>query len=132
MSSLATLGQSVERAFQVRDEQALPALIVELEQALLTVKDVVPQVPDTASTSESSAVDARSLREQASQLRHALQRGGLDDEVLAAMAQTTESTAYSAALNDIRQALDDFDFDQALQVLDRLLLRLQDEDATAS
>lgn len=37
-----------------------------------------------------------------------------------------------AALNDIRQALDDFDFDQALQVLDRLLLRLQDEDATAS
>ena len=131
MSSLASLGQSVERAFQAQDEQGLPALIAELEQALLTVKNVVPQVPDTASTSESSAVDARSLREQASQLRQALQRGGLDDEALAAMAQTAEGTAYSAALNDIRQALDDFDFDQALRVLDQLLLRLQDEGATA-
>lgn len=132
MSSLASLGQSVERAFQAQDEQGLPALITELEQALLTVKDVVPQVPDTASTSGSSAVDARSLREQASQLRQALQRGGLDDEALAAMAQTAKGTAYSAALNDMRQALDDFDFDQALRVLDQLLLRLQDEDATAS
>ncbi|PKM05098.1 MAG: histidine kinase, partial [Gammaproteobacteria bacterium HGW-Gammaproteobacteria-5] len=132
MSSLASLGQSIERAFQRRDEQALPALIVELEQALLTVKEVVPQVPEAVSSSENAAVDMRSLREQASQLRQALQRGGLDDETLAVMEQAARGTAYGAALNDMRQALEDFDFDQALLVLDQLLLQLQDEETTPS
>lgn len=132
MSSLASLGQSIERAFQRRDEQALPALIVELEQALLTVKDVVPQVPEVVSSAESAAVDLPSLREQAIQLRQALQRGGLDDETLTVMEQAARGTAYGAALSDMRQALEDFDFDQALLVLDQLLLRLQDEETTPS
>ncbi|MDH1280696.1 PAS domain S-box protein [Pseudomonas chengduensis] len=132
MSSLASLGQSIEQAFQRRDEQALPALIVELEQALLTVKDVVPQVPEVVSSAESAAVDLPTLREQAIQLRQALQRGGLDDETLAVMEQAARGTAYGAALSDMRQALEDFDFDQALLVLDRLLLQLQDEETTPS
>ena len=132
MVSIASLGQSVERAFQARDEQALRALIVELEQALLTVKDAVPQVPQAVSSADNRAVELSVLREQASQLRLSLQRGGLDDETLAAMEQAARGTAYGAGLNAMRQALDDFDFDQALLVLDQLLLQLQDEETTPS
>ncbi|MBA4683179.1 MAG: hypothetical protein H2075_10440, partial [Pseudomonas sp.] len=58
--------------------------------------------------------------------------GGLDDETLAVMEQAARGTAYGAALSDMRQALEDFDFDQALLVLDRLLLQLQDEETTPS
>jgi len=132
MASLASLGQSIERAFQAQDEQALPALLVELDQTLQTVKAVVPQVPEVSSAVQSPAADLSSLREQASQLRHALQRGGLDDETLAAMEHAAGGTAYALALNDMRQALDDFDFDQALVVLDKLLLQLHDEETTPS
>ncbi|WP_061239215.1 PAS domain S-box protein [Ectopseudomonas composti] len=132
MASLASLGQSIERAFQAQDEQALPALLAELDQTLQTVKAVVPQVPEVNSAAQSPTADLSSLREQASQLRHALQRGGLDDETLAAMEHAAGATAYAVALNDMRQALDDFDFDQALVVLDKLLLQLHDEETTPS
>ena len=132
MASLASLGQSIERAFQAQDEQALPALLAELDQTLQTVKAVVPQVPEGTVTVQSPTADLSSLREQASQLRHALQRGGLDDETLAAMEYAAGGTAYVVALNDMRLALDDFDFDQALAVLDKLLLQLHDEETTPS
>jgi len=132
MTSLASLGQLLERAFEAQDEQELRGLLAQLEQALQTLKEVVPQVPQAVSSVANSAVDLRSLHEHASQLRQTLQRGGLDDETLAAMEQTAMGTAYGAALKDMCQALDDFDFDQALLLLDQLLLQLQDEETTPS
>ncbi|MEO9334325.1 PAS domain S-box protein [Ectopseudomonas guguanensis] len=132
MSALASLGRSIERAFEAQDERTLQGLLGELEQALQTVREVVPQVPPLCSAAPVAAIDAACLREQASQLRHALRRGGLDEEALAAMEHAAGATAYRGVLGELRQALDDFDFDQALSLLDRLLLQLQDEETTRS
>lgn len=130
MNNLAALARSIERAFEAQDERVLHALLEELEQSLRTVREVVPQVPEASSSANSSAVDLSVLREQANHLRRALQRGGLDDETLAAMVHATVATPYYAVLNDLRQVLDDFNFDQALRLLDQLLLQLQDEETT--
>lgn len=132
LTHLTTLAQMLEQAFEAQDENVLRALFVELEQALQTVKDVVPQVPQASSTTDSTPVDPGTLRELVGQLRHALERGSLDDEALAAMEHAVRGSVYNAALNDIRQVLDDFDFDQALTMLDQLLRQLQDEEATPS
>jgi PAS domain S-box-containing protein len=132
MSALASLGRSIEQAFETQDERTLQGLLGELEQALQTVREVVPQVPPLCSEAPVAAIDATCLREQASQLRHALRRGGLDEEALAAMEHAAGATAYRGVLGELRQALDDFDFDQALSLLDRLLLQLQDEETTRS
>ncbi|WP_234035837.1 PAS domain S-box protein [Ectopseudomonas mendocina] len=131
LTHLTTLAQALEQAFEAQDENVLRALLMELEQALRAVRDVVPQVPQSSAI-DSATADLGMLRELVGQLRHALERGSLDDETLAAMEQAVRGTAYNAALNDIRQALDDFDFDLALTMLDQLLRQLQDEETTPS
>lgn len=132
LTHLATLGQSIERAFEVQDGQVLRTLLGELEKALQAVSDVVPQVPDMPPATDSAALDAELLRTQAGHLRQALARGSLDDDALAIVEQATRGTPYGAALDVIRQALDDFDFDRALTVLDELLLQLRGEETTPS
>jgi len=72
------------------------------------------------------------LSGQARQLRIALERGALDDASLATIEQAARGTSCAALVNDLRQALDNFDFDQALRLLDQLLLQLQDEETTPS
>ena len=130
-AELRVLNAELESRIEERT-RSLSIANTELEQALQTVREVVPQVPPLCSAAPVAAIDAACLREQASQLRHALRRGGLDEEALAAMEHAAGATAYRGVLGELRQALDDFDFDQALSLLDRLLLQLQDEETTRS
>ncbi|HWV08013.1 MAG TPA: hypothetical protein VN156_00630, partial [Pseudomonas sp.] len=61
-------------------------------------------------------------------LRQAVQRGGLDDEALAILER---GLAGDGRMAGVRQALDDFDFDQALDALDQVLQHLTDEETSA-
>lgn len=127
LTALTELGRALEYAFEAQDEARLRELLGRLEHALQAVAEVVPLVPEKGASTH--RLDVKTLREACLQLRTALQRGGLDDE---AMAVLDDGLADASALAQIRQALDDFDFDQALDALDQLLLQLQDEETATS
>ncbi|MGP9825527.1 PAS domain S-box protein [Ectopseudomonas khazarica] len=132
LTRLTQLGRSLEQGFEARDEDSLRALLVELEQALQAVIETLPQLPEETNALESAAADPGLLRERAGHLRAVLARGGLDDQALSALEQALSGTAFANRMSELRQALDEFDFDQALAALDRLLLQLQDEETTPS
>ncbi|VXD01849.1 Histidine kinase [Pseudomonas sp. 8Z] len=123
LTSLSALGQSLQQAFEAQDENRLRELLGRLEQTLQAVAEVVPLMPHKSAVVPTLAPSA--VREACLQLRAALQRGSLDDE---AMALLEQSGVDRGALLTIRQSLDDFDFDQALDALDQLLLHIQGEE----
>ncbi|WP_296272295.1 PAS domain S-box protein [Pseudomonas sp. UBA6323] len=125
---LSGLGRAIDQAFEARDEYRLRELLGELEQALQAVVERVPLVPEHGRAAEAASVDLGLLSELADQLRIALERGSLDDTALASMERSARGTPCAGIVNDLRQALDDFDFDQALLLLDQLSLRLQGEE----
>ncbi|HBZ92542.1 MAG TPA: histidine kinase, partial [Pseudomonas sp.] len=127
---LSGLGRAIDQAFEARDEHRLRELLGELEQALQAVVERVPLVPEHGRAAEAASVDLGLLSELAAQLRIALERGSLDDTALASMERAARGTVCAGIVNDLRQALDDFDFDQALLLLDQLSLRLQGEEIT--
>ena len=130
LTQLTQLGQALGEAFNAQDSSRLRTLLGELEQALQVVSERVPQVPDGTPPVSPSAVDPQALREAGDRLRQAVQRGGLDDEALGILEQGLAG-ARQAGVARVRQALDDFDFDQALDALDQVLQHLHDEEASA-
>lgn len=92
----------------------------------------MPQVPGDTPGEPPAKAEPGLLGEQVGRLRTALERGGLDDSALEALERAVRGTSAVGLLKDLRQALDDFDFDQALRLLDQLLLHLQDEENTPS
>lgn len=127
LTGLTDLGRALEQAFEAQDETRLRELLGSLEHALQAVAEVVPQVPEKDASNRTQ--DVQALRQACLKLRAALQRGGLDDE---AMAVLDDGLADAGTLALIRQALDDFDFDQALDALDQLLQQLQEEETAPS
>ncbi|MDH1262803.1 PAS domain S-box protein [Pseudomonas sp. GD03944] len=125
---LTQLGQALGQAFEAQDEARLRSLLVELEQALQAVAERVPLVPGHVPAVASAIVEPQVLREAGERLRHAVQRGGLDDEALAILER---GLAGDGRMASVRQALDDFDFDQALDALDQVLQHLTDEETSA-
>ena len=132
LSHLTHIGRAIEQAFEAQDEQRLGVLLGELGQALQAIVERVPQVPANESEEGFANPDPGMLAEQANQLRIALERGSLDDAALAAMERAARGTPCVGVLNELRQALDNFDFDQALRLLEQLLQQLQDEETTPS
>lgn len=130
LTHLTQLARSIEHAFGVHNEDSLQGLLAELEQTLKTIIEVVPQVPEWGSVAEIAVIDPGMLSERLRQLRVVLARGGLDDASLSSLEQTLIGTSYAEVMGELRTALDEFDFDQALVTLDRLLLQLQDEETT--
>jgi hypothetical protein len=68
----------------------------------------------------SAPVPREALLEASRRLAAELARGGLDDEALALLRQGLEGQAAQARLHALQHAIDDFDFDQALQQLTEL------------
>lgn len=132
LTHLGSLGQAIEHAFEARDGQGLRRLLGDLERVLKTVAERVPQVPGDTPGEPSAKAEPDLLDEHVGRLRTALERGALDDSALEALERAVRGTSAVGLLKDLRQALDDFDFDQALRLLDQLLLHLQDEENTPS
>ena len=132
LNHLSSLGREIEQAFVAHDQATLGRLLRDLERALQAIRENLPQVPQASADVPGSSIDPQVLLSHAMQLRSALERGSLDDEALQAIERAASGSAHASTLSSLRQALDDFDFDQALLVLDQLLLQLQDEETTPS
>ncbi len=123
---LQGLGQAIEQAFQQRDSSHLQRLLDELSRALAAVAQALPQVPQSAGAP--AQLDLEQVRDAAQRLQLAVSRGGLDDQALDSLSQGLTSAQLSAIVAQVRQALDDFDFDLAQQSLAELLRQLHDKD----
>jgi len=89
-----------------------------------TVRASVPLVPEAASASVGE-VASQDLREALQALQLALSRGGLDDEALERLRQGTAQNQYRETFQALHLAIDDFDFDQALEWVKTLGTRLE-------
>lgn len=127
LTHLAGLGLAIEQAFTQREGLHLRSLLQELSRALAAVAEALPQVPET--TTQTQTLDLEQLRATLLRLQQAVSRGGLDDQALAYLSQGLQGAQQKKALARIRQALDDFDFDQAQQALSELLQQLHDEES---
>ncbi|WP_347507517.1 response regulator [Pseudomonas anguilliseptica] len=112
LTHLSGLGQAIEQAFNRREGLHLRSLL---------------QVP--ATTTETQTLDLEQLRAALLRLQHAVSRGGLDDQALDCLSLGLQGAQQKKALARIRQALDDFDFEQAQQALSELLQQLHDEES---
>ncbi|MCR4510241.1 PAS domain S-box protein [Pseudomonas sp. 32.2.56] len=126
LTHLSGLGLNIEQAFNQREGLHLRSLLQELSRALAAVAEALPQVPEA--TTQVQALDLEQLRAALLRLQQAVSRGGLDDQALDCLSQGLQDAQQKKALARIRQALDDFDFDQAQQALSELQQQLHDEE----
>lgn len=127
LTHLSGLGLNIEQAFNQREGLHLRSLLQELSRALAAVAEALPQVPEA--TTQVQALDLEQLRAALLRLQQAVSRGGLDDQALDCLSQGLQDAQQKKALARIRQALDDFDFDQAQQALSELQQQLHDEES---
>jgi PAS domain S-box-containing protein len=127
LTHLAGLGQAVEQAFNQREGLHLRSLLQELSRALAAVAEALPQVPKPLEKTQT--VGREQLRDALLRLQQAISRGGLDDQALSCLTEGLQGAQQKKALDHIRQALDDFDFELAQQSLTELLHQLHDEDS---
>ncbi len=127
LTHLSGLGLNIERAFNQREGLHLRSLLQELSRALAAVAEALPQVPEA--TTQAQTLDLEQLRAALLRLQQAVSRGGLDDQALDCLSQGLQDAQQKKALARIRQALDDFDFDQAQQALSELQQQLHDEES---
>lgn len=126
LTHLSGLGLNIEQAFNQREGLHLRSLLQELSRALAAVAEALPQVPEA--TTQAQTLDLEQLRAALLRLQQAVSRGGLDDQALDCLSQGLQDAQQKKALARIRQALDDFDFDQAQQALSELQQQLHDEE----
>jgi HPt (histidine-containing phosphotransfer) domain-containing protein len=127
LTHLSGLGLNIEQAFNQREGLHLRSLLQELSRALAAVAEALPQVPEA--TTQAQTLDLEQLRAALLRLQQAVSRGGLDDQALDCLSQGLQAAQQKKALARIRQALDDFDFDQAQQALSELQQQLHDEES---
>lgn len=127
LTHLSGLGLNIEQAFNQREGLHLRSLLQELSRALAAVAEALPQVPEA--TTQAQTLDLEQLRAALLRLQQAVSRGGLDDQALDCLSQGLQDAQQKKALARIRQALDDFDFDQAQQALSELQQQLHDEES---
>ncbi|MFP6847099.1 MAG: PAS domain S-box protein [Pseudomonas sp.] len=126
LTHLAGLGLAIEQGFSQRKSLYLRSLLEELSRALSAVAEALPQVPDVAVSTQTHNVEL--MRGALQRLQETFSRGGLDDQALNYLNQGLHSAAQKVAMEQMRLALDDFDFDRAQQSLSELLSLLQDEE----
>ena len=102
-------------------------MLQELSRALAAVAEALPQVPKPLEKTQT--VGREQLRDALLRLQQAISRGGLDDQALSCLTEGLQGAQQKKALDHIRQALDDFDFELAQQSLTELLHQLHDEDS---
>ncbi|MFG0721438.1 PAS domain S-box protein [Pseudomonas sp. GLN_6] len=127
LTHLSGLGLNIEQAFNQREGLHLRSLLQELSRALAAVAEALPQVPEA--TTQVQTLDLEQLRAALLRLQQAVSRGGLDDQALDCLSQGLQDVQQKKTLARIRQALDDFDFDQAQQALNELQQQLHDEES---
>jgi len=127
LTHLSGLGLNIEQAFNQREGLHLRSLLQELSRALAAVAEALPQVPEAIT--QAQTLDLEQLRAALLRLQQAVSRGGLDDQALDCLSQGLQDAQQKKALARIRQALDDFDFDQAQQALSELQQQLHDEES---
>lgn len=88
------------------------------------VRDSVPLVPEAVAEVVGEAA-SQDLREALHALQLALSRGGLDDQALERLRLGTAHSEHRDAFEALRYAIDDFDFDQALEWVRTLGTRLE-------
>ncbi|MDF3867190.1 PAS domain S-box protein [Pseudomonas denitrificans (nom. rej.)] len=93
-----------------------------------TVRESVPLVPEAVADAVDQAVGeaaSQDLRDALQALQLALSRGGLDDQALERLRLGTAQGEHREAFEALRYAIDDFDFDQALEWVRTLGTRLE-------
>ncbi|BBT17438.1 hypothetical protein WP8S17C03_34870 [Metapseudomonas otitidis] len=119
LDEMAACAAELEHAGSGGQPQALEALLQQLAAIMTRVRAAVPVFPAEAKVA-SAPVPREALLEASRRLAAELARGGLDDEALALLRQGLEGQAAQARLHALQHAIDDFDFDQALQQLTEL------------
>ncbi|MFX1681535.1 MHYT domain-containing protein [Mitsuaria sp. CC2] len=143
MPDLLAAAQPVETALRLGKEENLMALVDTLALALQHTLDAVAELdgtpsdfaasasmplPEPSATAVAVAQELRAKKTLIDRLAAALKRSELDDESLAAL----RGALGAARVAPLAQALDDFDFDAALLLLQSLRTQLSTASAAAS
>lgn len=137
LKQLAALAQKLESYCLLREEIA-PALLELLAEGLNKTSQALQiwgqnkpiAVTDNEDSNE-SPLDIGALLKAALELKQALKHGELNDEALQLLAKQLPQKELHPEWITLRNALDSFEFDEALQALERLYQPYQTKGANA-
>jgi len=108
--------------------EQLRSALERVQAEFAVVRESVPLVPEAAAEAVgqiAGAAASQDLRNALQALQLALSRGGLDDQALERLRLGTAHGEHREAFEALRYAIDDFDFDQALEWVRTLGTRLE-------
>ena len=137
LKQLAALAQKLESYCLLREEIS-PALLERLAEGLNKTSQALQiwgqnksiAVTDNEDSNE-SPLDISALLKAALELKQALKHGELNDEALQLLAKQLPQKELHPEWITLRNALDSFEFDEALQALERLYQPYQTKGANA-
>lgn len=115
---------ALEGAAEHGPAEQLGSALERVRMEFATVRESVPLVPDAVAEAVGEAA-SEDLHDALQALQLALSRGGLDDQALERLRLGTAQGKHREAFEALRYAIDDFDFDQALEWVRTLGTRLE-------